>query len=133
MASDLVSHYLDHIQPAIDRLATEGAALFKGVDPLAAPEEAAEGEHSLARMACFQRFRALVVGEVDRWCRENQVPEELLHRDLAAAKAAALAGKETNGTILLELLAAVDDFGAFAAYMAGETSNAASGRAGYAG
>ena len=29
---------------------------------------------------------------------------------------------------MLELLAAVDDFGAFAAYMAGETSNAASGR-----
>jgi len=48
------------------------------------------------------------------------VSDEALHAALAAAAAADRAGHETEGTILLEILSAVDNYGLFAGYMAGE-------------
>ena len=72
-----VSHYLDHIQPAIDELASREKHLFVGLDPTALPEECAVGEHSLARMQCFHRFQQLVAEGVDHWCRQSNVTEVL--------------------------------------------------------
>eukprot|EP00434_Breviolum_minutum_P028094 symbB.v1.2.024852.t1/scaffold2376.1/size80753/7 len=70
-ASKLVSHYLDHIQPQIDDLARREKHLFQGLDPEALPEECAVGEHSLARMHCFQRFQRSIttskIGEGKEW------------------------------------------------------------------
>ncbi|CAL1132209.1 unnamed protein product [Cladocopium goreaui] len=122
-ASKLVSHYLDHIQPAIDELARREKQHFVELDPNALPEECAAGEHSLARMQCFHRFQQLVAEGVDHWCRHSNVTEELLAASLQEASQQAKLGKETNGTILLELLCSVHDFGTFAAYMAGEAQD----------
>ena len=123
--SVLVSHYLDHIQPAIDELAAADCHLFSGLDPEALPEECSEGsEHDLRRMDAFVRFRERVTREVDAWCGAQGVSDDALREALAAASVEAAAGKETNGTILLELLAAVEDYGTFAGYMAGEAESA---------
>ena len=53
------------------------------------------GEHSLARMHCFQRFQRLVTDSVDQWCRHSNVTEELLHAALQEASQQAKLGKET--------------------------------------
>ncbi|CAE7198264.1 unnamed protein product [Symbiodinium sp. CCMP2592] len=122
--SRLVSHYLDHIQPVIDEMAAADCHLFDGLDPAALPAECSEqSEHDLKRMEAFLRFRRCVAGAVDDWCRSQGLPERRLYQALSQAAATAQEGKETNGTILLELLAAAEDFGTFAGYMAGEAES----------
>ncbi|CAE7825841.1 unnamed protein product [Symbiodinium sp. CCMP2456] len=98
--------------------------LFDGLDPAALPAECSEqSEHDLKRMGAFLRFRRFVAGAVDDWCRSQGLPENRLYQALSKAAATAQEGKETNGTILLELLAAAEDFGTFAGYMAGEAES----------
>eukprot|EP00933_Yihiella_yeosuensis_P082691 TRINITY_DN96663_c0_g1_i1.p1 TRINITY_DN96663_c0_g1~~TRINITY_DN96663_c0_g1_i1.p1 ORF type:complete len:170 (-),score=49.53 TRINITY_DN96663_c0_g1_i1:167-622(-) len=119
--SALVSHYLDHIQPVIDELAAADSHLFVGLDPSAAPEECAESsEHSIERMEAFVRFQSRITAEVDAWCLAQGFPDDLLQEALNEAARAEAEGRETNGTILLELLASVNDYGTYAGYMAGE-------------
>eukprot|EP00913_Durusdinium_trenchii_P028866 g27066.t1 len=131
VCSKLVSHYLDHIQPAIDQLAARECHYFADLDPTVLPEDGAFGEHRLERMQSFLQFQDLVAHAVDQWCRQANVGEDLLHQALKEAAAQTQADQETNGTILLELLASADDFGTFAAYMAGEAKSSL--RGGYAG
>ena len=78
------------------------------------------GEHSLERFAAFRRFGARVDAEVGTWCAAERVPEAALGAALGAAARQARAGRDNLTTLLLELLAAADDYARFAGYMAGE-------------
>eukprot|EP00747_Dinoflagellata_sp_TGD_P209067 gnl/TRDRNA2_/TRDRNA2_82497_c0_seq3.p2 gnl/TRDRNA2_/TRDRNA2_82497_c0~~gnl/TRDRNA2_/TRDRNA2_82497_c0_seq3.p2 ORF type:complete len:193 (-),score=45.05 gnl/TRDRNA2_/TRDRNA2_82497_c0_seq3:30-608(-) len=120
-ASSLVSHYLDHIQPVIDEMVTTDAHLFAELDAGSLPAECAESsEHDPRRMEAFLRFRSRVAAEVDAWCLSQGVSDTTLHEALSAAALAEAEGRETNATILLELLSSAEDYGVFASYMAGE-------------
>ena len=118
LAVRLVTHYLARIQPVVDELAAAHCALFAGLDP-AAPDAGA-AEHALARHDAFVEFGKRLDAEVGEWCAAQAVDEAALAAALGAAARDAREGRETMATLLLTLLAAADDFDAFAGYMAGE-------------
>ena len=118
LAVQLVTHYLAQIQPVVDELAAEHCALFAGLDP--AEPDVSAAEHSLARHAAFVEFGARLDQEVEKWCAAQAVDERALAAALGMAARDEREGRETMATLLLTLLAAADDFGAFAGYMAGE-------------
>ena len=90
-----MSHYLDHIQPAIDQLALADCEHFKELDPYLTPQECTAQEQSLERMRCFRRFQELVARGVDQWCQEAGVSEELLLKALKEALEQTKGGRET--------------------------------------
>ena len=77
-------------------------------------------EHALARHDGFVEFGKRLDAEVGEWCAAQAVDEAALAAALGAAARDAREGRETMATLLLTLLAAADDFDAFAGYMAGE-------------
>ena len=115
----LVSHYLSHVQPIVDDFAAARCSLFADVDD-AAELDVETCEHSLERHAAFVEFGARLDREVGAWCAAEGVDEAALARALGAAAKDARAGRETMASLLLTLLAAADDYGAFTSYMAGE-------------
>ena len=74
-------------------------------------QECAVGEHSLARMHCFQRFQRLVTDSVDQWCRHSNVTEvgtdragkpgttEPTRREMPGTSSCRLAGSITTSKI----------------------------------
>ena len=94
------------------------ALMIAGLDP--AEPDVSAAEHDIARHAAFVEFGARLDAEVGKWCAAQAVDERALAAALGMAARDEREGRETMATLLLTLLAAADDFGAFAGYMAGE-------------